>query len=200
VSKETAAYPALTGVTDLDLSGGFGIRHGLGVGVHFDGATYQSTVGLGVTVPSPYFFNTLATAGAPTATPLERRDRSVDISAVYTVPTLDDRFNVRIFGGPTYFHLANNMVQTIGYYQVAGVFLPINAVAITSFTQREASGSALGLNAGADASWFFTRYVGVGGGVRFNRGTVTLPEPLTGQNVGLRVGHVEFGGGLRLRL
>jgi hypothetical protein len=195
-----AAYPALPGATDIGISGGITIRHRLGVALNFEAVNYQSTVGLGVTVPSPYFYNASATAGTTTATPLERQDRSFDISAVYTVPIKDDRLRVRIFGGPTYFHLTNNMVETIGYNQVASRLLPLNFVAVTSFTQKEVSGSALGINVGTDVSWFFTRHVGVGGGVRFNRGIVTLLEPLSGQNADVTVGGAGFGGGLRLRL
>jgi hypothetical protein len=194
-----AAYSALPGATDIGISGGITIRHGLGIAVNFEAVNYQSTVGLGVIVPSPYFYNTLATAGTTTATSLARQDRSLDISAVYTVPIRDDRLRVRIFGGPTYFHLTNNMVETIGYNQVANVLVPLNFVAVTSFTQKEVSGSALGFNVGADVSWFFTRHVGVGGGLRFNRGIVTLLEPLSGHNADLTVGGPEFGGGLRLR-
>jgi hypothetical protein len=199
-SAAATAYPVLADVTGASISGGIGIQHGFGVAIHFDAVNYRSTVGLGVTVPSPYFFNTSAIAGGATATPLERQDRSVDISAVYTVPTLEGHLSVRVFGGPTYFHLTNQMVETIRYTQAAGIFIPINAVTVTGFTQREVSGSSWGFNAGADMSWFFTRHVGVGGGLRFNRGAVTVLEPLTVKNADLKVGHAEFGGGLRLRL
>jgi hypothetical protein len=52
---------------------------------------------------------------------------------------------------------------------------------------------------GGDFSVFFSRHIGVGAVVRGNRGTVTVAEPLTGTDGALRVGHVEVGGGLRVR-
>jgi hypothetical protein len=193
------AYPALPGVNGMGISGGIGIHRGLGVALHFDAVHYDNTVGLGVTVPSPFFFFNTTTADAPTATTLARDDHAVDMSAVYTVLMSDNRLSVRAFGGPTYFHVTNNMVEIIQYNQLANVVVPINVVAITAFTQREVSGSALGFNAGADVSWFFTRYVGAGGGLRFNRGTVTVLEPLRNKNADLKVGQAQFGAGLRLR-
>ena len=55
------------------------------------------------------------------------------------------------------------------------------------------------LNVGGDVGFFFSRHVDVGGIVRFNKGTVTLSDPLTDEDVERDASHVSFGGGLRLR-
>jgi hypothetical protein len=154
---------------------------------------------LGVTVPSPYFFNTFASAVNVTSAALERHDRALDLSAIYAVPTSDDRLSIHVFGGPTHFSVTSNMVEDIHITQVASSRIPLNSVAIDRYTTKEVSGSAWGFNVGTDAAWFFTRYVGVGGGLRFNSGTVTVLEPNTVQNADLKVGQTQFGGGLRLR-
>jgi hypothetical protein len=175
------------------------VSHGVGFAFHFDAVNSQATVGLGVAVPSPYFYNITASAVSVTADTLERQDRSLDFSVVYTLPTRDDRVRIRIWGGPTYFYVTSNMVSSIVYNQAATFRAPLNSVAIANYTQGQVSGFAFGVNVGADVSWFFSRYVGVGGGVRFNRGTVTVLEPLSNQNADLTVGHTQLGGGLRLR-
>ena len=90
------------------------------------------------------------------------------------------------------------MVETIRYDQLFLVFLPANAVEVTSFNQREVSGSAVGFNAGADVAFFFTRHVGVGGVVRVNRGTVSVDDPLSSTAVDLTLGQTTIGGGLRV--
>ncbi len=91
------------------------------------------------------------------------------------------------------------MVSGIHYNQVANPVFPINSVAITTFDSQEVSGSAWGFNAGVDVGWFFDRYVGVGGLLRFNKGTVSLTDPFSGTGVDLKAGHVVFGGGVRFR-
>jgi hypothetical protein len=91
------------------------------------------------------------------------------------------------------------MIGVVIYNQVASPLVGVNSVTITSHTDKEVSGSAVGFHVGGDSAWFFTRNVGVGGTVRFNRGTIAIAEPLSGQNADLKVGHTGVGGGLRLR-
>ncbi len=101
IHLETAAaqtsYPALPGATGFGVSGGARFGKSIGVGINFDAVNYQSTVGLAVNIPSPYFFNNFASASTVTSSTLERRDRSVDISIEYFVPTANDHVTVRVF-------------------------------------------------------------------------------------------------------
>jgi hypothetical protein len=185
-------------VTDFGLAGGVGFVHGIGVSLHFDGQNYSQPAGLGISIPSPYFLNRIAADGSVTAGLLERRERAVDIGAEYIIPS-PAWLRVRVFGGPTYFHVTNQMVAIISYDQVASALIPINVVAITKYTSTEVAGWSIGFHVGADAAYFFSRHVGVGGGTRFNRGTVTVKDPLSNQDADLRLGHLALSGGLRLR-
>jgi hypothetical protein len=193
-----AAYPKLPGANGIDLSGGVRVVGHLGVGVRFEAANYDETVGLGVSIPSPYFFNTVATAGSTTSPPLHRRDRYVDVSAQYSIP-ITNKVTLSVFGGPTYFHVSQDMVSVIHYLQTASSIIRLNAVTIHTFTSQEVSGSTWGGHAGADIAFFFTDHVGVGGGGRYNAGTVKVTDPLSAQQTDLKVGFGEFGAGLRLR-
>ena len=193
----SASYPQLAGANGFQIGGGIGLAHGIGIAVTLGEVNYDQQAVLAVTIPSPFFLATPGMAATLTDTTLTRRERSIDFSAVYTIPL--NRVRIRVFGGGTYFHLSNQMVEKVLYTQSAGVFVPTNVVTITGFTQQEPSGFTFGFNVGADVAVFFTRTVGVGGGLRFNQGTVTLTDPLSGQDADFSVGHLVLGGGLRLR-
>lgn len=193
------SYPAMSiGVTDVGVSGGVGFSHGIGLALHFDGENYTSFAGLAISIPNPYFFNNSALDAKPTSSTLSRRERALDIGAEYSVPT-PDWLRLRVFAGPTYFYVANEMVTDLQYAQVATPLIRINVVSISTFSKAEVTASKLGYHVGTDVAFFFSRHVGVGGGVRFNRATVTVHDQLTKSDADLRVGHVAVNGGLRLR-
>jgi hypothetical protein len=197
--RMTASYPKMPRATGALLGGGVGLTKGLGVAVQFVNAKYEYTAGLSITVPHPLFFNRSATDATVTNETLERKENAIDISAVYQVPT-PDAWRVRVFGGPTYFKLKQELVEDIEYTQIFGIITPTNVVDITRFTQEEIDESVWGFHVGGDVSYFFSRHVGVGGTARFNRGTVSLEEePFSLEPGELKVGGAIIGGGLRLR-
>lgn len=198
MASAAAAYPALPAARGFGYDGGVQFHPRVGVGVHFNAVNYRSTVGLAVTIPHPLVFNRSGSDADITAATLERKDRGIDISAMYSLPTPDD-LRVRVFGGPTYFSIAQEMVGRINYEQVFNL-LGTNVVNITTYNAQEVKGSAWGFNVGADVAYFFSRHVGVGGVIRFSRGTVTIdPEPLSGGSADLDAGATIVGGGVRFR-
>ena len=193
-----SAYPDLPAAQGGNIGGGFNVHPRIGVGVHFVNVNYEMPIGLAVNVPHPLIFNRFATDADVTSSTLQRKDRSIDLLAVYTVPT-PDAFRIRVFGGPTYFKVSQQMVSDIYFNQTFNL-LGGNIVDITRSDQQQVEGSAWGFNAGADLAYFFSRYIGVGGVVRFNQGTVEIEkEPLTEQAAEWKAGHTIVGGGLRLR-
>lgn len=194
-----AAYPKIEGIGKaIEIGGGvrFGSGGPVGIGVHFDAANIRQIVGLAATIPHPLFFNRAAT-GVGVSGELERKDRAVDFQVTYFVPS-SSAWALRIFGGPTFFSLEEERVSTVRYQQVFTV-LGGNVITITPPDVANVDGSSWGFNVGADIGVFFSRHVGVGGTVRFNRGQVNLDDPLSGLEVQREAGHVVFGGGLRLR-
>lgn len=193
----TTAYPTFPRVS-LFPEIGADVRLGSAVGVGFlwTAIDYEYSVALLASVPHPTRLNTFGNDVTITDVRLNRRDRSFDFIASYFVPT-PDVVVLKIFGGPTYFSISQEMVDAVRYSQS---FTAIsNAVNITGFTQQEVKGHAWGFNVGGDAAYFFSRYVGVGGTARYNRGNVSITEPLTGQPADLKAGGTMVGGGLRLR-
>jgi hypothetical protein len=198
IASASTAYPELGDAVGGNVAAGFTARGPLGIGIRLMRASYEQVIGLSVRVPHPTIFNRFGSDTDITESPMDRSETSLDLSAVYTAPT-PDAWRVRIFGGPTYFRYSEDMVEIIRYSQLFNVFTGANLVDITTFSSREVEGSAWGFHGGIDAAYFFSRYVGVGGGVRLNRGTVTIDEPLTTDEAERSVGHTTFGGGLRLR-
>lgn len=198
IASFASAYPDLPSAKGGNIGAGFNFHPRVGLGFHFLAVKYDMPVGLAVSIPHPIFANRFATDADVTSSQLERTDRSLDILATFTAPT-PDAIRVRVFGGPTYFRVRQNMVSLIRYTQVFNL-LGANVVDITTFDDEDVEGSAWGFNVGADVAYFFSRHVGVGGVVRFNQGTVDIDsEPLTGDSAELKAGHTLVGGGLRLR-
>lgn len=193
-----ASYPKLGRALGGGVSGGFAAGP-VGFGVRWLRTRYDQTVGLAVRIPHPTLFGRHGSDVDITEDPMSRHESSVDLSAVYIAPT-SDAWRIRLFGGPTYFSVSEDMVEIIRYSQVFNIFTGLNAIDITTYAPLEVDGSTWGFHGGADVAYFFSRYVGVGGGFRVNKGTVQIePEPLTHDSVDLSVGHATFGGGLRLR-
>ena len=183
----------------VDLGGGYMITRSFAAGVSFSRIKFEDAAGLEATIPHPTFLNAPASdTGATDA--LTRRESATHIFAAY-VPLRTDRAELRIFGGPSFFWYTADMVNDISYAQTFDPLSPQNVVTIDGFTSGEVSGSAIGFHLGGDFAYFFTRMFGMGAGVRFSRGTVTVdPEPLSQVSQEIRVGGTVVFLGVRIHL
>jgi hypothetical protein len=192
-----AGYPALPSAVGLGIDVGFHVTPQFAAGINFTAVNYEYQGALTIEVPHPVFNNRHASDIDVTADTLAREDRGVDVSLIF-IPRTPDAWRVRLFGGPTYLRVKQEMVSLVTYSQVFNL-LGFNSVDIQRYEFQVEEGSVWGLHAGVDVGYFFSRYVGVGGVVRFNRGTVTVDDPLSGVEADLKAGHTTVGGGLRLR-
>jgi hypothetical protein len=126
--------------SEFDVGGGAMITQLLGVGVNMAGATHEDPANLKINIPHPFLFNRFASDEASTDRSLKRRERSVNIQAVATVPT-HGRVRVRFFGGPSYLSLTADAVTDIRYRQTANT-LGANTVEIMSFENKEVKSTA----------------------------------------------------------
>jgi hypothetical protein len=193
-----SAYPKPSQGAEFDFGGGFMFTPRVGLGVSFTGISHKDGAGLAVTVPHPFTFNASDTDAAPTQELLQRTEGAAHIELML-VPVQSERFQFRAFAGPSYFRYQADMVRDIEYSQVAPLFTRLNLVTITGYEAIETEGTGWGFHAGADASWFFTRVVGIGGFGRFSRGTASIDEPMSEVSQDVKVGGFQGGGGLRLR-
>jgi hypothetical protein len=188
-----ALYTLPTGAS-FDFGGGYMFTRYVGVGISFGGTAHEDTVGLGLTVPHPNFFNEPGIGVNVTDKPLMRVEGARHIQLM-AVPWQTQRLRLRVFGGPSHFRAEQEVITNIRYIQTT--LGRANLINITSYDSEKSLGTGWGAHVGADFSVFSTRVVGVGGGVRISRGTVQFED--YGGFDDRKVGGVQAGGGLRLK-
>jgi hypothetical protein len=174
IFQEAAAYGKPPRGAEFDFGGGFMFTPMFGAGVSFAGTAHSDVVGLGLASG-----NRVISSGSSDS--LMRTEGSVNIQGVL-VPINSGRLRARVFGGPSFFTYNADMVEDVR--------LPT----ITSVT-----GSGWGFHVGADATYFFSRVVGLGAFARYSRAIATIDEPLSGLRQDLTLGGFQTGGGLRFR-
>ena len=185
----------------FDVGGGYMFTPRFGAGIQLTGTAHRETADLSIRIPHPRFFNAHAEDSAPTDEALERAEGAINLSFVVGIPTRNPALSVRVFGGPTRFRLEADAIDDIGYFQEFAFATPANEVTITSWSSSKVALTTWGFHAGGDVGYFFNRYVGIGGFARLTRGTVTFsPDQfLVDEDLDVRVGGFQAGGGLRLR-
>jgi len=193
-----ASYPKPSRGAEFDFGGGYMFNPVVGLGINFTGTAHEDAVGLGATIPHPYYFNAAATAANVTAQTLSRTEGGANIQ-VMVVAANRPSVRFRVFGGPTFFRYQADMIRNLEYAQVAPIFSRANVIEITGFDAVKTEGTGWGFHAGADVSFFFSHVVGVGGFARYSRGTLAIDEPMSESQQDVTVGGFQTGGGLRLR-
>ena len=171
----------------FDIGAGIRLVKNLGVGVAVTRFSASNDVAIEATVPHPFFFNTpRALSGS---TPGTREELAIHVDAVYVIP--GKKLQVAIFGGPTFFNAKQTVVSDFTYNDV---FPYDNPPTFTAATSAQESKSVTGFNVGADIGYYFTNVFGVGGVIRFSRGTLA-------SSIGdLDLGGPQLSAGVRIRL
>jgi hypothetical protein len=180
------AGPVYDVTTGGRLIGNFGVGFGFTYLRQNTGATVVGGV------PHPFYFGQ-PRALSGNATGLRHEERAVHVHAMWLVP-VSESFQVAVFGGPTYFQVRQAMVSDVKFDDS----YPFDTVSFSSVTTTEQKASRFGYNGGVDMSYFFTKYLGVGGIVRYSRGDVHLPSP-DGGTTTVEVGGLQSGAGIRFR-
>jgi hypothetical protein len=180
----------------FDFGGGVMLTKNFGVGVSFSGTAHMDVATVSATVPHPFRFNLPASATADTEEQLMKVESAAHIHAMFAAMP-SPRVRTRVFGGPTFFRVQQDTIDDVIYLQTAPP-LGSNAIRIISAPFSEAESDGWGFHVGGDVSVFFNRVVGVGGLVRYSRGTVDLID-LVGAVVEVETGGIQAAGGLRLK-
>lgn len=185
----TADYPAKAG---LLVDGGFAVRlqKKIRAAVVVAYATRDSAAGIKAQIPHPFVLGRLRDISG-TSSKLNRRELGAHAQLQYVMP-LTSRVHLVLAGGPSYFNVEQQLVDTVQFDQV----YPYDEATFRGATHRRAKGSGVGFNAGADAVWTFNRSVGLGGTVRFVRGSVDV-KAADNRKVNVDAGGVQGGLGLR---
>jgi hypothetical protein len=184
----------------FDIDGG--VRFGsFGAGLAVSRYSDNETVFSHLSVPSRFTFGNLATASANTQNPLGHEETALHFEGRYIANL--PRMSVAVFAGPSYIKTRQDLVTDNTYQEIDS--LTLHTVQITNYDFRTADLHAWGYNVGVDWAYYFSTFLGVGGLVRFSQATVQLPNDLQTTADGhavtqdLKVGGLNFGGGVRVR-
>ena len=186
----------------FDLGGGVLFRNRWMLGASFDRSAESAPGDLSITLDHPLFHPTL-TANRPTED-LERIESGLHISAGYRLP-ITRTFSLGVFGGPSYLTRRQQVLRDIAVSEPFDRAARSYSAIIDSYETETVRSSAWGYHLGADGSYFFSRYVGIGAQLRYTRATFDT-ENLLQSDVNERAvtdlvdaGGLRFAAGVRLR-
>lgn len=193
LNVETAEYTAdLSTPLSGFIEAGARVRvlRNLAAGLSVSYASAQTGGTVNASLPHPFYFRQ-PRAISGDVDDLERRELAVHAEAAWTF-RVTPRLQVTVFGGPSYIQVRHALVTDVSYAES----FPFDTATFARAVTASATVSALGFNGGGDVSWRVGRQFGVAGLVRYARADVTL-TPAAGNNVAVRAGGVQAGGGLR---
>jgi len=167
----------------FDMNVGYRVVKNVGVAIGFSTFSATGTTAGAASVPSPIFFNRPA-AVTIAESPAERKDRSMYLLLVGFVP-VNDKCEVALSIGPSFTRVQQAMITSVA--------IPAGTQNVSPTVQSQ-SGTAKGVNVGADLTYMFVKQAGAGFFMRYNGGSVDLTSA-----PGLKAGGFQLGVGARLR-
>ncbi len=186
----TADYGRGSG-PQFDLMASQAVWGNLGVGVGLSSYQRRSTTTIAAQVPHPFFFNALRPATFETTAP-EGTEVALHIPVVWT-PSSGTRLTLLVFGGPSVFHVTQNVVSNL---TLSDPYPPVT-VTITGVTTTRLTGTMVGFHVGGDLGYYGNKRFGVGAGVRYSFANLTFADDTAATDG--RAGGLQIVGGLRVR-
>lgn len=188
----TTTHTGNAGRLTIEPAGGLRLWKNLGVGAALERRTMVETATVRALVPHPTLFNQPRVAVKDA--PFERTDLAVHAHALLMAP-VHPRLDVAVFAGPSFINARQDI---LGNVKVSETAAPFSTVIISDVGIITRSVRSVGVNAGADVTWFLTRTAGIGVTVRYVRGYADMA--LTdGTPTDLDLGGLRIGVGARLR-
>jgi hypothetical protein len=185
-----AEYPGKTGAM-FDVAAGRRVWRRLGLAAVFSRASASGGAPLSARVPHPLYLDQHRDVTGE-AGDISRTETAAHVQFFYDMRPRG-AMRVRLSAGPSFFAVEQRIVETIETSEV----YPYDSTEFRSATLRDASGSGIGLNAGLDVSWMFSRRFGIGGLVRYTRSSFDL-DAEGSRTVPSDAGGFQAGGGLRI--
>lgn len=184
-----ATYPSNPPVL-FDASAGYRFWGRVGVAV---GASYTSSSGpvaVRASVPHPLMLDhdRLVEGEAPDRS---RAESAAHLQLYYEMMPRG-KWRVRLFGGPSYFSLSQDLVANVSVNES----YPFDTATFGTAITESANGAAIGFNVGADIAWMWSRRAGAGLLVRYAGASIDLNAPGS-RSVSTDAGGFQVGAGLR---
>jgi len=182
----------------IDISMGMRVWKNLGVGGGVSAFRGGSFSGKGISadvsarVPHPIHYDRLRDVSG-SGEGLAKTEIGLHLQAMWLIP-LTERLLVTVFAGPTAFAVERDLVIGVETQET----YPYDSAEFKDVSAQRVSNSTVGFNVGLDLGFYFSQHVGVGGLLRFSRGTVYLDVP-EGEALSVETGGVQSTAGLRIR-
>lgn len=179
----------------LDAGFGFRVWRNMTVGIAYHQEENDSDATLTGSVPSPIFFNRPRNL-SQNVTGLVRKEKATHLQFGWALP-LNEKFDVLLFAGPSFFRLDQDVVSEVGIGERGSPFTEV----VAQPERATRKNSATGFNAGFDATYILWSNddvrIGAGGFVRFAKATASIM--VLGSEQDTDVGGVQVGFGARIR-
>lgn len=180
----------------FDVGIGFRVWKNFSVGVSYHQEQNTADIHLTGTVPHPVFFNQQRSFNVTTGEGEFRKEQATHLQLGWMLP-FGDKFDVLVFGGPSWFRLQQPVVSDIVITDSNSPFLTVTVNGTVEIRKK----SPVGFNVGADATYIVwsndSVRLGAGAFVRYALAKTNVLLLSTEQPT--EVGGVQFGFGGRLR-
>jgi hypothetical protein len=201
IATTTASYPEPRRLSRavLDFGGSMRLGQWFSTGIQFSRVVFEDGVKLSATIPHPVFLLAPATGSAESSDLLKRRETALHVYLAL-LSSAGRRYEWRMYGGLSLFAYSADMVRTVNYSQTFDPVRPQSTITVTGQVSETKNAYDLGMNGGADFTYFLNRTLGLSLGWRYSQGTVTIDESLSGLTQRVRVGGTQMITGVRFRL
>ena len=170
----------------FDISGGYKVRRNLVAGIGYSHSGSSASAAITALVPHPVFTDQPRTVTA-SASDLSHSENQIHLFAAYMIP-VTDKVDVGISLGPSIF--------TVSQEVPAGLSVSEPGPTVSQVNIDKSSKTSAGFNLGLDVTYLLNPRWGVGGLLRYTRGSVDVKNATDN----LTVGGFQIGVGVRYRL
>lgn len=175
----------------VDVGASYRVWKNLGLGVAVSRATGNGTADVTASVPHPFFFNQPRTVTG-TEKGIVHAETGAHLQVQYLVPA-SGHLRFVLAAGPSWTTVEHEVVTNVTVVES----YPYDAATFGGAVTKLSNASAVGFNAGVDATWMFTHNAGIGGLIRYTRANINLNAG-DGRTLAMKAGGVQGGVGIRL--
>ena len=186
----TSNFPVKSG-PGFDAGLRVGVRGAIGVAIGITRFTATGSADVTAKIPHPFFFNQPRSI-AGTAN-LSREETTTRLAIVFS-SAANKRLQVSAFVGPAFFSVKQTLVEAVSYTDS----YPYDTATFGQATTKQVTKSKTGVTAGAEASYFFAKHIGIGLTAAVAKATIPITA-VDGSAVSLSAGGTQIGAGLRFR-
>jgi hypothetical protein len=187
----TAAYEVPRAAA-FTIGGHVRVWRQISAGVSYGQSSRSTSAQITGSLPHPFFFSRHRQIAGEVSNGT-RKDATVAVQLRGSFPVARQTV-LGVFGGPAWISVTQGVVEQVNFSES----YPYDTASFTSASVRNARQAKAAFLVGADVTHFFSRRIGVGGGLRYSAATVNLPS-LDSDVLKIKAGGLDVTTGIRLR-